>query len=244
MEHAGHRRRMIEKLKTDSLLEHELLEVLLFNALPRRNTNDLAHKLLGEFGSVKEILSAPIEQLTKVEGVGESVAAYLVCVGKLMSEYASEFCDPRLRVTDRSRFWRFLKKEYAKLAVEVFDVYLVDRDGCVFYKHRFTENSADAVQIEPTSFSKLLVDFSPSGVVCVHNHPSGEAMPSQADEAATQKMQMLCGINNVLFCDHIIYAAAGIYSYYLSGKLEEISEEFNTMLFPYGKGGENEGTKE
>ena len=75
VEHAGHRRRMIEKLKTDSLLEHELLEVLLFNALPRRNTNDLAHKLLGEFGSVKEILSAPIEQLTKVEGVGESVAA-------------------------------------------------------------------------------------------------------------------------------------------------------------------------
>ena len=69
-EHDGHRHRIIEKLDTGVLCEHELLEILLFNALPRRNTNDLAHRLLTAFGSIRGVFSASVEQLKLVDGVG------------------------------------------------------------------------------------------------------------------------------------------------------------------------------
>ena len=85
MEHAGHRKRLIEKLEKGMLHEHEVLEALLFNAVPRKNTNDLAHRLLAEFGSVPAVLEAPISLLKKVDGVGESVAAYIKCVEETRS---------------------------------------------------------------------------------------------------------------------------------------------------------------
>ena len=91
MDHAGHRKRLMQKLACGALLEHEVLEALLFNAVPRKNTNDLAHKLLAEFGSVTAVLGAPMSALTKVDGVGESVAAYLRCVGTFCERYYAEY---------------------------------------------------------------------------------------------------------------------------------------------------------
>ena len=94
-EHDGHRHRIIEKLDSGNLCEHEILEILLFNAIPRRNTNELAHRLLAAFGSVRGIFSATVAQLKTVDGVGENVAAYLRCVGKFYEVY---------RAADEERF--------------------------------------------------------------------------------------------------------------------------------------------
>ena len=81
--HEGHRKRMYEKLKNDDgLYEHELLEILLFNAFQRKNTNPIAHALLDSFGSISGVLNASVEELCAVEGVGESVALYLKCIGE------------------------------------------------------------------------------------------------------------------------------------------------------------------
>ena len=66
-EHSGHRHRLIQKLDSGSLCEHEYLEMLLFNAVPRRNTNDIAHRLLARFGNIRDVLGAPLEQLQQVE---------------------------------------------------------------------------------------------------------------------------------------------------------------------------------
>ena len=81
--HDGHRKRLMEKLDSGTLLTHEDLEMLLFYAIPRRNTNGLAHKLLKEFGSLRAIFSASVESLCKVEGVGLQTAAFLSLIGKL-----------------------------------------------------------------------------------------------------------------------------------------------------------------
>ena len=83
--HEGHRKRLLEKLKNgDSLFEHELLEILLFNAYPRKNVNPVAHALLKRFPCINEILNAEVEELTAVEGVGENVALYLKCIGECL----------------------------------------------------------------------------------------------------------------------------------------------------------------
>ena len=77
--HEGHRQRMIARLEDheESLLDHELLEILLFNAIPRKNTNEIAHALLEKFGSLSAIATAETKSIATVKGVGESTAAYL-----------------------------------------------------------------------------------------------------------------------------------------------------------------------
>jgi DNA repair protein RadC len=86
-DHSGHRKRIIAKLDKNVLLEHELLEIFLFNAIPRRNTNDIAHRLLARFKSIRGVLDASVAELKTVEGVGENVAAYLVTAGAFFKKY-------------------------------------------------------------------------------------------------------------------------------------------------------------
>ena len=80
-EHEGHRKRIIQKLESGTLLDHEVLEILLFASLPRRNTNDIAHRLLQKFGSMQEVFSASQEELKKVKGIGDTTATNLRCIG-------------------------------------------------------------------------------------------------------------------------------------------------------------------
>ena len=80
-EHMGHRQRLYDRLKEGKIFEHEMVELLLFNAVPRQNTNALAHRLLAKFGTVKGIFQASVEELETVEGVGRSVAGYLHLFG-------------------------------------------------------------------------------------------------------------------------------------------------------------------
>ena len=90
--HEGHRKRMYEKLKNnDGLLDHEILEILLFNAVPRKNTNPIAHNLLNTFGSLGGVFNATHRQLVTVDGVGESVAAYLKCIAECNRRISADF---------------------------------------------------------------------------------------------------------------------------------------------------------
>ena len=90
--HEGHRKRMIERLENGEagLSDHEILELLLFNAIPRKNTNEIAHALLNKFGSISAISRADLESLKAVEGIGEGTAAYLRCVFLLMERMKFE----------------------------------------------------------------------------------------------------------------------------------------------------------
>ncbi|MBS5023490.1 MAG: hypothetical protein KH054_10090 [Firmicutes bacterium] len=125
-EHDGHRHRIIEKLDSGNLCEHEILEILLFNAIPRRNTNELAHRLLAAFGSVRGIFSATVAQLKTVDGVGENVAAYLRCVGKFYEVYRAADEERFPKKFEAESFMAFVKENYAPADKEVLDFYLID----------------------------------------------------------------------------------------------------------------------
>ena len=91
MTHDGHRERLKKRFlnSPDSFENHELLELILFYAIPRKNTNETAHKLLNRFGSVKRILDANIEALVEVEDIGPNVALYIKAIAKLLSKYGT-----------------------------------------------------------------------------------------------------------------------------------------------------------
>ena len=225
--HEGHRSRILAKLDSDTLLEHELLEVLLFNAQPRKNTNDLAHALLAHFGGIREIFNATAEQLQAVRGVGPSIASYLVCIGKFYHKYYNKTKKSFEGAFEIHKFLSYVKTVYHNEKREVMDLYLLDQESTIFEKHRFTFDSLCTVKLQPELLTDLLLAKRPSGVVMVHNHPLGNAIPSETDDYTTSKCQLVCSFHNVLFCDHVIYAPNGLYSYYLSGRMQEISNHFS-----------------
>lgn len=225
-DHSGHRKRIIAKLDRNVLLEHELLEIFLFNAIPRRNTNDIAHRLLNRFKSIRGVFEASVSELKTVEGVGENVAAYLVTAGAFFKKYYEMENMSLPEYFETNGFSEFVQKEYMRKSYEVLDFYLLDASRKIIAIKHFSKNEARSVQVSPVEVSRMFIEHKPSGVVAVHNHPFGISMPSEADDQTTVQLQMIASFHNVLFCDHFICGTDGVYSYYLNGKMQKISEKY------------------
>ena len=222
--HAGHRFRLTEKLDSGTLCEHEYLEILLFNVVPRQNTNGLAHRLLAEFGSMPGIFSAKFKELCRVEGVGRNVAAYLVCIGAFFRNYAAPKTQTFPKIFEEESFCAYIKKAYENVPYEVLDIYLLDGESRIYRRKQFSTEALFSVSLDSEKFSQLLGEENPSGIVLVHTHPKGDIYPSEMYDQTTEKIQLYCSMHNLLFCDHFIYSPQGIYSYQLTERLEEIRQ--------------------
>ena len=225
--HDGHRQRMYEKLKHNALAEHEWLEVLLYGMQPRRNTNEVAHRLIQRFGTVEDVLAASLEELQTVDGVGIQIASHLKCVEHFYKHYKKDTSGMFEEHYTPQAFLSFVKGCYKSIPYEVADLYLLDGAGFVIKKQGFSIKSISTVLMQPEVLSSFCLTEGARGVLMVHNHPSGIANPSKEDDLMTKNMQILCSMHNLLLCDHIIYAANGIYSYYLSKRLTEISKDYS-----------------
>jgi len=217
--HEGHRKRLLNKLPSGTLEVHELLELLFFYSIPRKDTNGIAHRALTDFGNVNDLFLADLEQLQQVEGLGPNTAALIMCVQQLHQKLNEAAKSSYPKRYDIESFLNYAKKEYGKLKQEVFDVYLLKADQSFWFRKRFTSDSVSSVKIDMSDFSKLLAVYRPAGLVIVHNHPSGSAEPSDKDDQTTKDCQTICRIHNVILCDHIICSPTGEFSYYQSGKL-------------------------
>lgn len=224
--HEGHRKRLWEKLRSgDNLFEHELLEILLFNAYPRKNVNPVAHALLERFSSISEVINADVEELTQVEGVGENVALYLKCIGECMR--LKNNCDSFAVIKNTGELKEFVSARMRGRADEVLEFYLMDKAGRVRRICTYTDNDPARVNIRPEEIVKMISIYRPHGVYMAHNHTDSPAVPSSADDDVTKKVQVICNLNNVRFYDHCIYAPDGIYSYFLTNRLDEIAEKYS-----------------
>ena len=226
---AGHRARIFKKAKTERLCDSELLELLLFYAIPRRDTRDVAHDLLATHGSLRAILQASPTVLEQTRGVGENVVAFLSALNELCLRCREDSCAPTpLMVKPRyEEFWKYLDGIYATVDYEVIDAYFLDSESYIYSSCRLARGDECSVQFHPPTLSKILAETPPAGLVLVHNHPKDFAEPSNADREMTEKCQVLCSLHNVIFCDHVIYAKGHRFSYYDSGNLQGISKHYS-----------------
>lgn len=233
-DHMGHRQRLMDKVLKDSCCEHEFLEMLLCYSIPRRNTNNLAHRLLAEFGNIEQILAATPEQLQNVEGVGKSTAVLFKCLHKFYQEFLSSHADYYVNcfpeAYDKEGFVSFVCEYYKRIPYEVFDVYFLDDNSRFFRRKSFTMKKDGIVLIDVGELARLLTLLHPSGLVLVHNHPSGSFVPSKADDQATCVCQYLCNVHNMLLCNHLVVSPEGVFDYYVSGKLEEINVQCTVYM--------------
>ena len=223
--HDGHRQRLIDKFVSspNGLANHELLEILLFSVMPRKDTNELAHKLLLTFGSFKRIFSATPEELMGVRGVGPRIASHIATFGKLLNETA-------LRVNQKPMtFVSFHKNRqevidlFINPQVEKFFVVLLDAKCREITRVEFESYSENMVRINPSVLAKAIAINTPVNAVIAHNHPSGDVRPSRDDDLATTQIFMICKLHGVNLMDHVIVGRNNnAYSYFIDGKLDKI----------------------
>lgn len=226
--HEGHRKRMHEKLKTDAgICDHEVLEILLFNAYPRKNTNPIAHKLIEAFGSLAGVLEADFDQLTGVDGVGENVALYIKCVAECLRRVNTQSAGVAVLKTYED-FKNFVIARMRGNRQEVLEIYCLTKGGKVKRISSFTDEERGKVEVNSDKIAAIMAKERPYGILVAHNHLSGESAPSVSDDRFTGELQLLCSINNVVMYDHCIYASdTNVYSYFGSGKIEEIRRKFS-----------------
>ena len=236
MVHEGHRKRMNEKLASGGLvLEHERLEMLLFNAYPRKNTNPIAHNLLNAFGSIRGVFEADVKELTAIDGVGESVALYLKCVGACAKPaYSADGVEIFLK--NYGDFKEFAARRLRAKTEAVLEIYLLDKGGKVKYIFSRSDGDEHGVAVKREDIPSVVAAVKPYGMLIAHNHLTGDSNPSPKDDKFTGEMCVLCNLNGIILFDHCIYAADNnLYSYFTEGKLDQIKDRCNINSIISGK---------
>ena len=146
-------------------------------------------------------------------------------MGKFCEDYTGLFqaSNALPETYERDKFLAFINQTYPNLDKEVLDVYLIDSNSRIFRRERFTSGREKKVWLDAEAFASLLVKTRPSGVILVHNHPLGEPEASALDDLTTKQCVQICRMQNVVLCNHFIYANRGIYDYYGSGKLAKVA---------------------
>lgn len=231
--HEGHRQRMIERLITaeNSLQEYELLEMLLFNAVPRKNTNEIAHELVTAFGNIKAIFKADAAALMKVKGVGESVAAYLRCIGLFMDKIIA-IDSPKLpSAYTYESFSSYLLNHFKGATQEFLELYSVKKNGEMRFCQRLTSEESDNVHVSSSEILKFIANSIDSDVILVHNHLNHECYPSAEDDDFTKIVHIRCSVHDIRLLDHYIVCPDKVYSYFLHGKMQEIRNTYDIKKF-------------
>lgn len=203
----GHRARMRQRLLKagpDSLADHEMLEMILFIALPRRDTKPIARALLARFRTFGGVLGAPEIELRSIEGVGEAGAAAIKLVQAsalrmLRQEVASQ---PVLATWDR--LTDYLTAAMGHERTEQFRVLFLDSRNKLIADEIQTQGTINHAPAYPREVVRRCLELHATAVILAHNHPSGEPTPSRADVAVTAEIVKATGVMGIGVLDHII----------------------------------------
>lgn len=207
--HTGHRRRLREKFLlygADAFHDHELLELLLFYAKPRVDTNHIAHKLLNQFGSLQRVFAAPISEIAKVEGLGESSALLIAMIAPLYRRAMISEMKDEVILDTIERLGAYFTKLFVAEKFEVMYQLCLDAKGRKLKLYKINEGCPAGVGFNMREIVSNALVSNAAMVVLAHNHPSGVALPSPADETGTIQVREALEAISVTLADHIIVA--------------------------------------
>nr|WP_244459936.1 DNA repair protein RadC [Roseomonas fluvialis] len=205
--HLGHRARMREKLLgagPDALLDHELLEMVLFLALPRRDTKPIARALLARFGSFANAIAAPLHELREVEGLGEAGAAALRTVQAAALRLVRAEVMDRPVLNNWDRLLEYLTAALTRERVEQFRVLFLDTRNRLIADEAQARGTVNHTPVYPREVVKRALELQATALILVHNHPSGDPTPSRADLDMTQEIKAAAGSLGIVLHDHLV----------------------------------------
>lgn len=218
--HKGHRERLKARfLETglDSFTDVQALELLLFYAIPQKDTNPIAHALLDRFGSLSQVLDAPLEALKKVPGISDHSASLLRLVTELARFYQVDSAQRTEVLTSLDACGRYLVPRFFGRKVETVFLLCLDAKCKVLCCREIGEGSVNAASISVRKVVEAALSANATSVVLAHNHPSGVALPSADDVQTTRRIAAALSAVEVKLIDHIVVAEGDFISMVQSG---------------------------
>lgn len=218
----GHRRRVRHKLLNDcgdAMLDYELIEALLFGAIPRRDIRDLSKYIMSKFpGGIYGLFNASINQLKSIDGLGDSSIALLLCVRSIINRYISDTVRGSNVLANWQAVLEYLRLTMNNTAHESLRVIYLNK------KHEIIDDildsgTVDKVHVYDREIVKHALEKGAASIIISHNHLSSDPSPSSSDIAATKKLIGSCNVFSIHLIDHIIIANGGYFSFREQGIL-------------------------
>ena len=207
--HDGHRQRVKSRFKevgASAFDDHNLLELLLFYAVPRRDTNELAHNLINRFGSYSGVLEASVDELMTVDGIGESVAVLIKLVPEMNKRYMQRNTPSEKVINSIEAAGEYFVAKYAYETVEVAYAMFLDTKNNVLSCREISRGVVNGTNISIRAIAEQALACKATSVIFAHNHPDGIPTPSVEDELTTQKIKVALSTVGIRLADHIIVA--------------------------------------
>jgi DNA repair protein RadC len=208
----GHRERLRERFYgagPEALSDYELLEMALFPALPRRDTKPLAKALLREFGSFAEVVHAPVARLREVDGIGEASINQIKLLAAAASRVAKGEIKRKLALSSWNDVIEYCRSGMAFADKEQFRLLFLDKRNQLIADEIQQTGTVDHTPVYPREVIKRALELSATALVLVHNHPSGDPTPSQADIQMTKAIVQIATPLGIAVHDHIIVGKNG-----------------------------------
>ena len=222
--HKGHRENVRRRFLTGGLevfAPHEILELLLFYSIPQKDTNPLAHRLIDKYGNMFNVLSAPVEELQSVDGVGERTAILLSLVFQISRWIRLEAMkEAGVNFLSTKAAGEYCRELFCgKKAEEVWELCLNQR-GNLIGQHSMTNGSIVSVSMDLRTLIANAILSHAESILLAHNHPGGDANPSEEDCAATRYIREALSKVNIPLQDHIIVGENEVVSMREAGFLD------------------------
>lgn len=219
---ADHRKRLRTRFMEGgaaALPDYELLELVLFRAIPRQDVKPLAHALMNAFGDFNRVVTAPPERLRSFKGVGEAV----ICELKIVEAAAHRMARAKVLNTHAISSWDALvdycHTTMAHRETEQFRILFLDRKNVLIADEEQAKGTVDHVPVYPREVAKRALELNASALILVHNHPSGDPTPSQSDIDMTEQVERACAALGLTLHDHLIVGKSRELSFKSEGYL-------------------------
>lgn len=218
----GHRQRLRDrfmKVGGEAMADYELLELILFQVIPRRDVKPLAKDLMTTFGSFSSVVTAPVERLQEFKSLSENAIAGI----KVMQEVAVRLSKEEIMNKPVLSSWQALinycRTAMAHRKTEQIRILYLDRKNVLIADELQGEGTVDHTPVYPREVVKRALELHASALILVHNHPSGNTAPSQGDIAMTKEIEDACSKLNITIHDHLIIGKKGHSSFRSLGLL-------------------------
>jgi DNA repair protein RadC len=221
-ENAGHRQRLRSRFLAsggESMPDYELLEMVLFAAIPRGDVKPLAKRLLKRFGSFADTIAAPHDVLREVQGVGEAAVASLKLVEAAAQRLGQETVMDRPVLSSWDRLIEYCRMRLGRAEREHFRVLFLNRKNILIADEEQQRGTIDHTPVYPREVVKRALQLGASAIIMLHNHPSGDPEPSKGDIDMTREIRETAERLGIMLHDHVIVSKTSHRSFKSMGLL-------------------------
>lgn len=213
---AGHRKRLRDKFLQaglDGFLDYEIVELLLTLGTPRKDCKQMAKEAIRKFGGLRGVIDASFEELQQIRGIGPFNAFGIKLFQTISERYAKEKIPKKIPLTTSKIVAEYLKKKLGREKKEHFLLSLLDSKNCLIKTASISIGTLNSNLVHPREVFKEAIQVSAASVILAHNHPSGDAEPSEADLEMTKRLIEAGKIVGIDVLDHLIISKSKAFSF-------------------------------